>query len=65
MSRQIMTIGQRLKLLRGELSQAKFGKELFGLDLGAAQAKVKRIEAGTQELTVKKYVYQVKICLDK
>lgn len=47
-----MTIGQRLKELRGNLSQAKFGNMLFGINSGAAQAKIKRIEAGTQELTV-------------
>lgn len=46
------TIGQRLKQLRGELSQAKLGKMIFGVDLAAGQAKIKRIEAGAQELTV-------------
>jgi hypothetical protein len=46
------TIGQRLKQLRGDLSQAKLGKMIFGVDLAAGQAKIKRIEAGAQELTV-------------
>ena len=53
LSRRFMTtIGKRIKNLRGSTSQAELGKILFGGSAASAQAKIKRIEADTQELTV-------------